>query len=94
MKKDSYVLRNEQGGIVFHREGKGAFTTQIYPLLVDELIDKLKIDSVKYLDELIELKEKKHDINTVIHTSEILGYYVEEMDYEEINKIRYGIGIQ
>lgn len=90
MKKDTYVLRNEKGKIELNRDDKGVFTTQIYPLLVNDLIDKLKVDSDKYSEKLIELKENRYDIKTITKISELLGYRVELMSLEEINEIRYG----
>lgn len=90
MKKDTYVLRNEKGKIELNRDVEGVFTTQIYPLLVNDLIDKLKVDSDKYSEKLIELKENRYDIKTITKISELLGYRVELMSLEEINEIRYG----
>lgn len=66
------------------------FTTQIYPLLVNDLIDKLKVDSDKYSEKIIELKENRYDIKTITKISQILGYRVELMNFEEKNEIRYG----
>lgn len=88
--KNSYALINEEGKIVFHSESEGLFMTKIYPLLVGELIDQLKIDSNKYSNQLIMLKENKFDIEIVISVAELLGYHVKEMSIEEIDRMRYG----
>lgn len=87
--KNNYALINEESKIVFHSESAGLFMTKIYPLLVGELIDQLKIDSNKYSNQLIMLKENKFDIEIVISVAELLGYHVKEMSIEEINNMRY-----
>lgn len=89
MEKDCYALIDEWGKVVFHRESEGEFMTQIYPMLVNELIDKLEIKSDKYSSILIDLKRNRYDMGTIISVSEMLGYNIKDIEYEELDRIRF-----
>lgn len=89
MEKDCYALIDEWGKVVFHRQSEGEFMTQIYPMLVNELIDKLEVKSDKYSSILIDLKRNRYDMCTIISVSEMLGYNIKDIEYEELNRIRY-----
>lgn len=89
MNEKVYILKDEKNKVIFNREEKGEFTTGVYQLLINELIDKLKDDLTYYSEKLIELKNNKYDINTVSNVSKALGYKVEHIDYEEYSNIKF-----
>lgn len=89
MNNKVYILRDTENKMVFSREEETAFTTGIYQLLINDLIDKLKDDLTYFSEKLIELKNNRYDVNTVSNVSEALGYKVEHIDYEEYLNIKF-----
>lgn len=89
MNNKVYILRDIENKMVFSRKEETAFTTGIYQLLINDLIDKLKDDLTYFSEKLIELKNNRYDVNTVSNVSEALGYKVEHIDYEEYLNIKF-----